>query len=128
MHKSSCFWKPFGSQRINESQKLLKSKEKHFYSAFSSFWAKLSYKKSFLVRYEILGLLFNTLTADYQYSRSNRENLPLPIQMQLFKKPKTFCCIFIAFLESTLNFEYFEKKSLIASVFLKLLTPKDVVT
>ena len=57
-----------------------------------------------------MGLLFNTLTADYEYSRSNRENLPLPIQMQLFKKPKTFCCIFIAFLESTLNFEYFEKK------------------
>ena len=23
----------------------------------------------------------NTLTANYEYSRSNRENLPLPIQM-----------------------------------------------
>ena len=30
--------------------------------------------------------------------------------MQLSKKTKTFCCIFIAFLESALNFEHFEKK------------------
>ena len=50
------------------------------------------------------------LTANYEYSRSNRENLPLPIQMQLSKKAKIFCCIFISFLKSTLNFEHFEKK------------------
>ena len=30
--------------------------------------------------------------------------------MQLSKKPKSFCCIFIAYLEPTLDFEYFEKK------------------
>ena len=46
--------------------------------------------------------------------------------MQLSEKLETF---FIAFLESALNFEHFEKKmSLIAQVFLKLLTPKDVCT
>ena len=41
----------------------------------------------FLIRSEILGLLVNTLTANYEYSRSNRENLPLPIQMKVLKKP-----------------------------------------
>ena len=88
----------------------------------------MSYKKSFLVTSKILGLLINKLTADYEYSRSNKENLPPPIYMQLPKKPKTFCFV-IEFLESTLNLEHFEKKmSLIAQVFLKLLTPKDVVT
>ena len=50
------------------------------------------------------------LTADYEYSRSNRENLLLPSQMQLSKKLKIFCYVLIAFLESTLNFEHFEKK------------------
>ena len=45
---------------------------------------------SFLVRSKILGLVVNTLTANYEYSGSNGENLPLPIQMQLSKKPKTF--------------------------------------
>ena len=51
--------------------------------------------------------------------------------MQLSKKPKIFCCVFLAFLESTLNFEKkcFEKKmSLIGQVFLELLPPKDVLT
>ena len=33
-----------------------------------------------------LGLLVNTLIADEEYSRSNRQNLPLPIQMQLSEK------------------------------------------
>ena len=55
-------------------------------------------------------MLFNKLTADYEYSHRNRENLPLLIQMQLSKKPKIFCHNFIAFLKSTLNFELFQKK------------------
>ena len=46
----------------------------------------MSWKKLFLIRSEILGLLVNTLTANYEYSRSNEENLPLPIQMKLSKK------------------------------------------
>ena len=70
----------------------------------------------------ILNTILNTLTADYEYSRSNTDNLPLPVQMQLSEKLETF-------LESALNFEHFEKKmNLIAQVFLKLLTPKDVFT
>ena len=49
--------------------------------------------------------------------------------MQLSEKLKTFSAFFIAFSESALNFEHFEKKkSFIAQVFLKLLTPKDVFT
>ena len=60
----------------------------------------------------------NTMTANYEYSRSNRENSPLPIQMQLSDKVKTVYGFFIAFLESTLNFEHFKKR----------LTPKDVLT
>ena len=33
------------------------------------------------------GKEINTLTANYEYSRSNRENLPWPIQIKLSKKP-----------------------------------------
>ena len=50
------------------------------------------------------------LTANYEYSRSNTDNLPLPVQMQLSKKLKTFYRFFIAFFESALNFGHFEKK------------------
>ena len=55
-------------------------------------------------------LKFNTLTANYEYSRSNTDNLPLPVQVQLSEKLKTFYKFFIAFSESALNFEHFEKK------------------
>ena len=47
----------------------------------------------------------------------------------IISKTKKFCCNFVAFLESTLNFEHFERKtSLITYAFLKLLTPNVVVT
>ena len=57
----------------------------------------------------IWSLLFNTLTADYEYCRSNGGNLLLTIQVQLFKKVKKKLEPFIVFLESTSNFEHFEK-------------------
>ena len=73
--------------------------------------------------------LVNTLTGNCEYSCSKRENLPLPIQMQLSQKPDNCYRIFVAFLESRLNFEHIEKKeSFIAQLFLKLLTPKNVLT
>ena len=73
--------------------------------------------------------MFNTLTANYEYSRSNTDNLPLPVQMQLSEKVETCSEFFIAFFESAFSFEHFQRKmSLIAQVFLKLLTPKDVFT
>ena len=47
---------------------------------------KFSWKKSFLVICKILGLFFNTLTADDKYSFRKKDNLMQPIQMQ---SPKT---------------------------------------
>ena len=35
-------------------------------------------------------LFFNKLTTNYEYSRSNRKNLPVTIQRQLSEKLKTF--------------------------------------
>ena len=55
---------------------------------------------------------FNKLTASYEYSCSNRENLLLQIRKQLSEKPEIFCFIFIAFLESTLNLGHVEKKKM----------------
>ena len=49
------------------------------------------------------------MTADCEYFRSNRENLPLPIQMQISQKPKTNWCNLIVFLQSTLNLKHSEK-------------------
>ena len=42
----------------------------------------------------------NTLTANYEYSRNNTDDLLLPVQMQLSAKLKTISPVFIALLES----------------------------
>ena len=75
-------------------------------------------------------MLVNTLSAIYEYCRNNTDNLPLPVHKQLSGKVARFSAyFFIAFFESGLNFEEFEKNfTLIAQVFPKLLTPKDVCT
>ena len=50
------------------------------------------------------------LASNYEYSRSAGKKLPLPIQLQLFKKLKTFWSIFIAFSE-LFKFQTFWKKN-----------------
>ena len=111
MRNRASLWKPFGSERVNETQKLLKSAENYFYPTFSLFWTKSSWKKLFSTRSEILGLLDNTLTGNYEYSRTNRENLPWPIQIKLSKKLGGFCCIVFKFLLLTWNFQCSETKN-----------------
>ena len=52
-------------------------------------------KKLFFIRSEVFGLLVKTLTANCEYSRSNGENFPLPIQIKLSKISYTFWAIFL---------------------------------
>ena len=57
----------------------------------------MCYKKLFSITYEILGLLDNTLTGNYEYSRSNGENLRLPITSNYLKNYKVFAILFFHF-------------------------------
>ena len=43
------------------------------------------------------------------YLRPKRKRLPLPLQMQLSGKPKTFFCFFYCISESALNLQHIEK-------------------
>ena len=62
------------------------------------------------VRSELLGQFINTLTADYKYSRQNLEKFSQQVPMKTSLKLKTSSRFFIAFLKSTLNFEYLQRK------------------
>ena len=62
------------------------------------------------VRSELLGQFINTLTADYKYSRKNLEKFSQQVPMQTSLKLKNCSRFFIAFLKSTLNLVYFERK------------------
>ena len=70
----------------------------------------MSWKKSALVRFKILGLFVNTLTAEYMYSGRNKQTFRQQVQTLLSLKQKTFSGFFIAFLKSTWNGEHFQKK------------------
>ena len=63
-----------------------------------------------LVKYEILGLLVNTLTANYGYPGSNTDILPLPFQMQLSEKLKSFSECFYCIFGIYIKFWIFRKK------------------
>ena len=50
------------------------------------------------------------MAGDEKYPVGNRDNLKIPIQMQLSQKQKTFSEFLAAFLKSCLNFKYSEEK------------------
>ena len=128
MSKKSGFRRNFDKQHAKRIQTLLKSPGQHLYDSHWSLWIKLSWKKSFFVICKILGLFFNTLTADGKYSILNRDNLTQTIQMEFSQKRKTFFPLFFAFLKSRLNFEHILKRMTLTSyLFQELQTAKDVV-
>ena len=85
-------------------------------------------QKSLLETLEFFFRFLITLTADDKYSLTSSDNWMQTIQMHLSQKHNVFSEFFSAFFESALNFEHFIKKmTLIASVFPKLPTTKDVL-
>ena len=58
----------------------------------------------------ILGLLANSWTANYEYSCSDTNNLPLPLQMQLSEKLKTFTELFLYIFGISIKFGTFCKE------------------
>ena len=110
MSKRSRFRRPFDKQQGKRAQALFKSASQCLYHIHQSLPSQVSWKKSLLLTWKILGLLLNTLAADEKYLVLHRDNLTIPIQMQLSQKQKTFSQFFAAFLKSTLNFKHFESK------------------
>ena len=110
MPKKSNFRGSFEKQHSKRDQTLLKFKRQQLYHIYWSISRQWTYKRSLLVISKILSLFTNRLSADGKYSLLNRDNLMQPIQMQLYRKQKTFSDFFSAFLKSSLNFEHFFKK------------------
>ena len=100
MSKKSCFRGFFDKQYGKRVQALLKSALQHLYHIPWSLARKLLSKKSLLLTCQILGLLVSTLATDKKYRVLNRDNLTIPIQMQLSRKQNTFSEFFTAFLKS----------------------------
>ena len=50
------------------------------------------------------------MAADEKYPLLKKDNLMIPIQMQLYQQQKTFSQFFAPHLKCTINFKSFEKK------------------
>ena len=110
MPKKSCLRGPFDKQHGKRAKPLLKSASRYLYHIHLSLPRQLSWRKSLFLTSKILALLLNTLSANEKYPGLNRDNLTIPIQMQLSQKQKSFAHFFAAFFKSAMNFKYFEKK------------------
>ena len=98
MFKKSCLRGLFDNQYGKYTEAYLKSTPQHIYYIQWPLTSQLSLKKSFLLTRKILWLLVNTLAADEKYPVNNRDNLKIPIQMQLsLKEKKGFSIIWCIF-------------------------------
>ena len=85
-------------------------------------------KKSLLVIYKIVRLLFNKLSADDKHYLLNRDNLRQAVKMQLSKKQKSFSHFFLDFqnLYQILHNRH-KNMTLIGDLFSEKLAPKIMV-
>ena len=86
--KKSCFRGPLDKQHGKRAQAQFRSGSHQLYRIHLSLGKKLSWKKSLLLTCQILGLLVNTLAADEKDLVLHRDNLTIPIKMQLCQKEK----------------------------------------
>ena len=107
MSKKSVWRVPFDKKHAERAQTLLKSPSQCFYDIHWSLPSQVSWKKSLFLICKILDWL---LTPDHRYSIISRDNVTIPIQIQLSRKQKKFSQFFAAFLKSRLNFKYFGEK------------------
>ena len=100
----------FGRQHVNKYQTLLRPAWNQFHTTLPLNRDRASKERLVLVRSGLFGQFVNTLTADDMYYCFHRENLSQKVPMQTSLELKTCSRFFIAFLKSTLDFQYFEKK------------------
>ena len=110
MYKKFRFRGQLDKQQGKRTQTLLKSPSQHLYHIHWSMARKFCSKKSVLLSWKILRLLVNTFGADKKYLVLHRDNLTIPIQMQISQKQKTFAEFFASNFKSRLNFKHFFKK------------------
>ena len=106
----SFFSTPFGNQRVNGFQTLLKSARHPYFPIFPRIRDKLSWKEPALVTSEIFRLFVNTLIPDDKNSRRNMQIFLEQLQTLLSHKREAFCQFLIAFLKCAWNLEHSKRK------------------
>ena len=105
----------FYDQHVKRCKKLVKCPSEYFCEICLSRWAKLAWKTSLLLIWELAQIFIETLNADHKYPLWYIFNLQVLYQMLLSKRLKTFSEFLSPFSKSSSNFEHFEKKDDIQS-------------
>ena len=108
--KRSCFSTPFGNQRVNGFETLLKSARHNYFPVFPQIQDKLSWKKFALVLSEIFLLFVNTFAPDDKYCRRYIQTFWQQIQALLSQRGESFFRFFIALLKCARNLQRSEKQ------------------
>ena len=90
MSKKSRYRGPFDKQHGKRAKALLKFPSKHLYHIHWSLPSQLSWWESLFLTCKIFRLLVNTLAANEKYLVLNKDNLSIPIQIELSQKKKLF--------------------------------------
>ena len=105
-----CFSTPFGNQRVNGFETLLKSARHHHFPIFQWIWDKLSWKKSPFVTSQIFWLFVNTLSPDDKYSCRYMQIFWQQLQTPLSQKGMAVFSVFYCISEICMKFTKFWKK------------------
>ena len=98
MSLKTAFLKTLEDHQYSEDKNLSNKPQIKFHTLkITDHTAKSELRYIELLTSEILGLLINTLANDKKYPLLNRENLTIPIQMQLSQKQKTFLNFLLLF-------------------------------
>ena len=97
LSKKRCLGTSFHTQHVKGSQTIVTSVLEHFYHIFSSFWGKMVWKISPLLKFEICGQVSYSGLWEFAVSYSNA----------IILKTKNFLEFFISFMESTSSLKYF---------------------
>ena len=126
MSKKSRLREPFDKQHGERAQTVFRCESENLHQNHWSLPSQLSWKTSPWLTCKIFWLLVNTFAANEKYLVLDRDNLAIPIQMQLSQKQKTFSRFFAAFLKFRLILNILSKNmTLIDFVMSKLRTPKS---
>ena len=129
MSTKSHFRGPLDKWHGKRAEREFKAERLLLYQIYWSLWRIFRLKKSLWMTWKILGLFVNPLSGDNKYSLINRGNWLQHFQMELSQTRKILSQFFFKFSRFRLNFEHFQKKmNLIADLFLKWQTLKDVVS
>ena len=118
MCKKSRFRLPLQKEHRKLVSTLFKFERQHLHHIYWSMGRQLSWQKSLLVICKRLRLFVSTISAVDKCSLPNRDNLMQPIYMELSQNLNTFSSFLNVFSKSRLNFEHFQKKDAVHSLFI----------